>query len=71
LHDPTQSASAYNPKTNDIQGVQFANQTLKWRYNPNIAFTSLELKLSESMLSKGYQLQKTGSEMVLSWRDAP
>ena len=71
LHEPAQSPSSFIPKTNEIQGLQFANQTLKWHYNPSIAFTNLQLKLSDAMHSMGYQLQKTNSEMVLTWRDGP
>ena len=71
LHTLSPATSLSTPKTSEIQGISFAHQTLKWHYNPSTSFTSVELRLPTEIGSKGYQLQKIGSEMVLSWSDAP
>lgn len=74
LHTSKMSSSPntpMTPKTHEIQGIQFAHQTLKWHYNPNIALSTLELKLTAAMVSQGYQLKQSGTEMVLSWSDQP
>jgi hypothetical protein len=75
LHSPSSSSPNSSssppsaPDTREIQSIDYSSGTLKWHYKPSVAFTSLQLQLSPALVSQGYQLKKTGADMVLSWSD--